>query len=201
MNKYYAKFDQNGKRTTTIVNDIHFTTSAQLKPYLDDGYVAITNEEQLLYQTNQYVRNSESIPELATTSEYGKIGTTTSKLISSSTTYTPAADEVLMTASKQTENDYVKEDGTWITPAQSYIVYCNVNNHCVVDKDASYAKVEASYRNDLVNLLLAMNSAPLAVEAGTITQEQCDTNIAAMKATRLAIIAESKAKKEVIDNA
>lgn len=118
----------------------------------------------------------------------------------STDTYEPSSDEVLMATAQPSANAYAKEDGTWIIPAQDYFIYHNVDNKCVIDRNTSYAAVEANYRSQYTNLLLAMSSCPYALKAGTITQEQYDTNMSEMEAERLEIIQEIATKKGLVDN-
>ena len=54
---YYAKFDENGIRLTSIVEGIHFHNEEELQPYLLNGFIPITNEEQNLYATNNFIRD------------------------------------------------------------------------------------------------------------------------------------------------
>ena len=42
---YLSKFDEEGRRETTVVSGIHFTDDAGKQAYLDDGYVEISNED------------------------------------------------------------------------------------------------------------------------------------------------------------
>lgn len=69
MNKFYTKFDENGKRITSIVNGIHFNVENDLQKFVDDGFIPITEEEQEFYQTNEYFRNSDGKPELIVQTE------------------------------------------------------------------------------------------------------------------------------------
>lgn len=61
MNKYYAKFD-NGERETSIVEGIHFTNDEELQEYLNQGFVTISEQEQALYCTGEYVQDEDGKP-------------------------------------------------------------------------------------------------------------------------------------------
>ncbi|HWR09894.1 tail fiber assembly protein [Sporomusa sp.] len=62
MNKHYVKFRENGERETSIAFNVHFRTEEELQPYLDQGFIPITDEEQALYATNQYIRGADKKP-------------------------------------------------------------------------------------------------------------------------------------------
>ncbi|SDN11951.1 Phage tail assembly chaperone protein [Dendrosporobacter quercicolus] len=62
MNNYYAKFNGKNERETSIALSVHFTNEEELQPYLDQGFVSITDEEQALYATNQYTRGEDGKP-------------------------------------------------------------------------------------------------------------------------------------------
>lgn len=51
--EYLAKFDAAGHRTTTVINDIHYTTDAERQKYLDDGYIPISDEDYQTYIGNR----------------------------------------------------------------------------------------------------------------------------------------------------
>ena len=38
MNNYYAKFNENGERETSIVFSVHYATEEELQLYLDQGF-------------------------------------------------------------------------------------------------------------------------------------------------------------------
>lgn len=52
--KYYALFDEQGNRVTTYIEGIHETIPREA--------IAITEEEQNLYATNQYIRGEDGKP-------------------------------------------------------------------------------------------------------------------------------------------
>lgn len=131
---------------------------------------------------------------------FGKIGTTQYKIKRISDGYTPTADEVLMSALPTTTTDVAKEDGTWLTPAQDYLVYKCSNGACVLDINATYAKIELSYEHIMVNNFLAKIAADISLSKGTITQEQYATAIANIETTHSAIITEMSAKKAGVSN-
>lgn len=58
--KYYAKFDTEGNRITSIVEGVHFNTAEELKRYTDDGFIQISEADQELYATNEYIRDTET---------------------------------------------------------------------------------------------------------------------------------------------
>lgn len=62
MNNYYAKFNANGERETSIALHIHFETDEELQSYLDKGFVPISDEEQEQYASGQYIRGKDGKP-------------------------------------------------------------------------------------------------------------------------------------------
>lgn len=62
MNKHYARFNENGERETSIAYNVHFTNEKELQPYLDQGFIPISDEEQAMYATNQYLRGVDGNP-------------------------------------------------------------------------------------------------------------------------------------------
>ena len=61
--RYFAKFDEQGERITSIVEGVHFHDEEALQEYLKDGFVEITEEEQQIYQTNKYIRGVDGKPQ------------------------------------------------------------------------------------------------------------------------------------------
>lgn len=61
--KYLAKFDNKGVRETSIVEGIHFETDEEKQKYLDAGFVEITEEEQIMYASNEYIRGVDGNPQ------------------------------------------------------------------------------------------------------------------------------------------
>lgn len=53
---YFAKFDNEGNRITTYVTGIHTN--------IPDDAVVISEEDQKLYATNQYIRGADGKPQL-----------------------------------------------------------------------------------------------------------------------------------------
>ena len=53
MMEYLAKFDAAGRRTTTVINGIHYTMDAERQKYLDDGYIPISEEDYQTYIGNR----------------------------------------------------------------------------------------------------------------------------------------------------
>ena len=62
MNNHYARFRENGERETSIALNVHFTTEEELQPYLDQGFVPISDEEQARYASGQYIRGADGKP-------------------------------------------------------------------------------------------------------------------------------------------
>lgn len=50
-----AKFDAAGRRTTTVINGIHYTTDEERQKCLDDGYIPISEEDYQTYIGNRGV--------------------------------------------------------------------------------------------------------------------------------------------------
>ena len=67
---YLCKFDNDGKRTATVVDGIHFSTAEEKKKYLDDGYIETSDEDYAYYVGNRgtgangtgYVRGTDGKP-------------------------------------------------------------------------------------------------------------------------------------------
>ena len=53
--EYLAKFDAAGRRTTTVINGIHYTTDEERQKCLDDGYIPISEEDYQTYIGNRGV--------------------------------------------------------------------------------------------------------------------------------------------------
>lgn len=51
--EYLTKFDAAGRRTTTVINGIHYMTDAARQKYLDDGYIPISEEDYQTYIGNR----------------------------------------------------------------------------------------------------------------------------------------------------
>jgi len=60
---YLAKFNSNGSRITSIVEGVHFSTDEEKKKYTDDGFIEISDEDQELYVTNNYIRGTDGKPQ------------------------------------------------------------------------------------------------------------------------------------------
>ena len=64
--EYLAKFDASGRRETTVVTGVHYTTDEERQAYLNDGYVPISEEDYQHYIGNRgtgdndtgYIRDS-----------------------------------------------------------------------------------------------------------------------------------------------
>lgn len=67
---YLCKFDTDGKRTTTVVDGVHFSTVEEKQKYLDDGYIETSEEDYAYYVGNRgtgangtgYVRGADGKP-------------------------------------------------------------------------------------------------------------------------------------------
>lgn len=60
---YLAKFDSVGNRITSIVEGIHFDTNEEKQKQIDDGFIEISDEDQELYATNDYIRGADGKPQ------------------------------------------------------------------------------------------------------------------------------------------
>ena len=49
---YLSKFDDAGRRVTTVVSGIHFKTNAEKQAYIDDGYIETSDEDYQYYVGN-----------------------------------------------------------------------------------------------------------------------------------------------------
>lgn len=64
--EYLAKFDDTGRRETTVAKGVHYTTDEEQQKYLDDGYISISDEDYQHYIGNRgagdngtgYIRDS-----------------------------------------------------------------------------------------------------------------------------------------------
>lgn len=67
---YLCKFDASGKRTATVVDGIHYATTAEKQQYLDDGYIETSDDDYAYYVGNRgtgangtsYVRGADGKP-------------------------------------------------------------------------------------------------------------------------------------------
>ena len=67
-NEYLAKFDVDGRRETTVVRGIHYTTEEERQKYINDGYIPISDEDYQHYIGNRgvgdngtgYIRDSKT---------------------------------------------------------------------------------------------------------------------------------------------
>ena len=67
---YLCKFDEDGRRTATVVEGVHFTTKKEKKKYLDEGYIETSAEDYAYYVGNKgtgangtgYVRGADGKP-------------------------------------------------------------------------------------------------------------------------------------------
>ena len=53
MMEYLAKFDAAGRRTTTVINGIHYTTDEERQTYIKDGYIPVSEEDYQTYIGNR----------------------------------------------------------------------------------------------------------------------------------------------------
>ena len=53
MYEYLAKFDTSGRRETTVVSGVHYTTDEERQTYIDDGYIPISDEDYQHYVGNR----------------------------------------------------------------------------------------------------------------------------------------------------
>lgn len=53
MYEYLAKFDASGRRDTTVVSGVHYTTDEERQTYIDDGYIPISDEDYQHYVDNR----------------------------------------------------------------------------------------------------------------------------------------------------
>lgn len=52
--EYLAKFDDAGRRKSTVIRSVHYTTDTERKKYIgDDGYIPISDEEYQTYIGNR----------------------------------------------------------------------------------------------------------------------------------------------------
>lgn len=67
---YLCKFDASGKRTATVLDGVHYATTAEKQKYLDDGYIETSDEDYAYYVGNRgtgangtcYVRGADGKP-------------------------------------------------------------------------------------------------------------------------------------------
>ncbi len=67
---YLCKFDDDGKRTATVVEGVHYTTAKQKKAYIKEGYVETSAEDYAYYVGNKgngangtgYIRGKDGKP-------------------------------------------------------------------------------------------------------------------------------------------
>lgn len=67
---YLCKFDTDGKRTATVIDGVHFSTTEEKQKYLDDGYIETPDEDYAYYVGNRgagangtgYIRGADGKP-------------------------------------------------------------------------------------------------------------------------------------------
>lgn len=67
---YLCKFDDDGKRTATVIDGVHFSTAEEKQKYLDDGYIETSDEDYAYYVGNRgngangtgYIRGADGKP-------------------------------------------------------------------------------------------------------------------------------------------
>lgn len=67
---YLCKFDDDGKRTATVIDGVHFLTAEEKQKYLDDGYIETSDEDYAYYVGNRgngangtgYIRGADGKP-------------------------------------------------------------------------------------------------------------------------------------------
>ena len=65
-----CKFDANGKRTATVLDGVHYATTAEKQKYLDDGYIETSDDDYAYYVGNRgtgangtgYIRGADGKP-------------------------------------------------------------------------------------------------------------------------------------------
>lgn len=126
MNRHYANFDKKGERETSIAFNVHFSTEEELQPYLDQEFIPISDEEQALYATNQYLRGEDGKP----VEKPPYVPTTEEKM----TAIRGARDRLLTESDKYMMPDYPIADGLreqWQVYRQAlrdYPAVCDVDN-------------------------------------------------------------------------
>ncbi|SEJ60379.1 Phage tail assembly chaperone protein [Propionispira arboris] len=91
--KYLAKFDASGNRITSIVKGIHFETDEEKQKYIDSGFIEISDEDQELYATNEYIQGTDGKPQ-------------------KKSPYVPTVEEKLMLIRKKRDKLLVDSDWT-----------------------------------------------------------------------------------------
>ena len=51
--EYLAKFDDAGRRKSTVIRGVHYNTEAEREPYIKEGYIPISDEEYQTYIGNR----------------------------------------------------------------------------------------------------------------------------------------------------
>ena len=67
---YLCKFDASGKRTATVLDGVHYATTAKKQKYLDDGYIETSDDDYAYYVGNRgtgangtgYIRGADGKP-------------------------------------------------------------------------------------------------------------------------------------------
>ena len=53
MTELLSKFDVTGRRVSTLVKEIHYTTNEERQAYIDDGYIPVSEEDYQHYIGNR----------------------------------------------------------------------------------------------------------------------------------------------------
>lgn len=51
--EYLAKFDDAGRRKSTVIRGVHYTTDTERKKYIGDGYIPVSEEDYQTYIGNR----------------------------------------------------------------------------------------------------------------------------------------------------
>ena len=51
--EYLAKFAASGRRETTVVSGVHYSTDEERQKYIDDGYIPISDDDYQHYVGNR----------------------------------------------------------------------------------------------------------------------------------------------------
>ena len=51
--EYLAKFDDAGRRKSTVIRGVHYNTEAERETYIKDGYIPISDEDYQTYIGNR----------------------------------------------------------------------------------------------------------------------------------------------------
>ena len=122
---YLSKFDSVGNRITSVVEGVHFSTETEKQKYIAEGFVEVSEQDQKMYQTNDYVRDEDGKPQ-------------------KKPAYVPSEEEIKQQQLAKLELDYQ----TAVAELQKSLGIANLQNDTALIADIrnDFAELQANYQ-------------------------------------------------------